>query len=415
MATRQYKSRVYFSTATTGTGTLTVGTAETGFRLPTSDLDTKEIDFIIEDGDAWEKSTGIYTHSGTTLTRVLVESSTASLLVLTGSAKVFIDLNDVAVNNMYRLNNDVATTAPGVGNDNTQGYAVGSRWTNVTADNTYLCQDVSTGAAVWAQTDAAAGSGDLVSTNNLSDVTNAATSLGNLNGQTLDAGLTSISGLTTLADRMIYTTASDTYAVTTLTSAGRALIDDASATAQRTTLGSTAVGDAIFIAATAAAARGTLGLDTGNSPQFTGIELGHATDSTITRVSAGLLAVEGNNIALVGTAQEYTRTQNFNATSLTSTTNAVAWVASSNQVVSHTLTENTTFSAPSALVDGAFYSLAIIQDAGASSFTIAFNAVFKFTGGAAPTWTVTANARDYITFRSNGTNLYEVGHSLAVA
>jgi hypothetical protein len=36
---------------------------------------------------------------------------------------------------------------------------------------------------------------------------------------------------------MIYTTASDTYAVTTLTSAGRAILDDADASAQRTTLG----------------------------------------------------------------------------------------------------------------------------------------------------------------------------------
>ena len=182
------------------------------------------------------------------------------------------------------------------------------------------------------------------------------------------------------------------------------------------------VGDGTnWVAETGDTARTSLGLGTGDSPQFTSpyastsIELGHATDSTITRVSAGLLAVEGDNVALVGTAQEYTRTQNFNATALTSTSNAVAWVASSNQVVTHTLTENTTFSAPSALVDGAFYNLAIIQDAGASSFTIAFNAVFKFTGGAAPTWTTTANARDYITFRSNGTNLYEVGHSLAVS
>lgn len=55
--------------------------------------------------------------------------------------------------------------------------------------------------------------------------------------QPLDAGLTSIAGLTTAADRMIYTTASDTYAVATLTSAGRALLDDADASAQRTTLG----------------------------------------------------------------------------------------------------------------------------------------------------------------------------------
>lgn len=52
-----------------------------------------------------------------------------------------------------------------------------------------------------------------------------------------DAGLTSIAGLTTSANQMIYTTGSDTYATTSLTAAGRAILDDASASAQRTTLG----------------------------------------------------------------------------------------------------------------------------------------------------------------------------------
>ena len=55
--------------------------------------------------------------------------------------------------------------------------------------------------------------------------------------QAYDAGLASIAGLTTLADQSIYTTASDTYAVYTLTAAGRAILDDADAAAQRTTLG----------------------------------------------------------------------------------------------------------------------------------------------------------------------------------
>ena len=55
--------------------------------------------------------------------------------------------------------------------------------------------------------------------------------------QDVDAGLTSISALTTAADKMIYTTDSDTYAVADLTAAGRALLDDANASAQRTTLG----------------------------------------------------------------------------------------------------------------------------------------------------------------------------------
>ena len=57
------------------------------------------------------------------------------------------------------------------------------------------------------------------------------------NVQAYDAGLQSIAGLTTSADKMIYTTASDTYAVTALTSYARTLLDDASASTARTTLG----------------------------------------------------------------------------------------------------------------------------------------------------------------------------------
>lgn len=49
---------------------------------------------------------------------------------------------------------------------------------------------------------------------------------------------------------------------------------------------------------TAASARGLLGLATSDSPQFTGIELGHASDTTISRASAGVIAVEGSNVIL---------------------------------------------------------------------------------------------------------------------
>lgn len=55
--------------------------------------------------------------------------------------------------------------------------------------------------------------------------------------QAYDAGLTSIAGLTTAADKMIYTTASDTYAVTDLTSFARTLLDDTTQGAMQTTLG----------------------------------------------------------------------------------------------------------------------------------------------------------------------------------
>ncbi len=55
--------------------------------------------------------------------------------------------------------------------------------------------------------------------------------------QPLDAGLTSIAALTTAADKMIYTTALDTYAVASLTAFARTILDDADAAAVRATIG----------------------------------------------------------------------------------------------------------------------------------------------------------------------------------
>ena len=43
--------------------------------------------------------------------------------------------------------------------------------------------------------------------------------------------------------------------------------------------------------------RTSVGVGTGDSPQFTGIELGHATDTTIARASAGEISVEGTQLA----------------------------------------------------------------------------------------------------------------------
>ena len=57
--------------------------------------------------------------------------------------------------------------------------------------------------------------------------------------QTANALLTAIAALSMVADRLIYGTGSGTVDLATLTAAGRALIDDATAQAQRTTLGFT--------------------------------------------------------------------------------------------------------------------------------------------------------------------------------
>ena len=80
-----------------------------------------------------------------------------------------------------------------------------------------------------------------------------------LGAQASSAALTSIAGLVTSADKMIYTTAADAYATTALTPFARTLLDDATAAAALTTLGVSAFAQTVLDDADAATARATLG------------------------------------------------------------------------------------------------------------------------------------------------------------
>jgi len=86
-------NRAKVSTATTGTGTITLGAAEAGYQTfaDAGVVDTDVVRYVIEDGTDWEIGTGTYTASGTTLTRTVGESSNAdAALNLTGSAVVYV-------------------------------------------------------------------------------------------------------------------------------------------------------------------------------------------------------------------------------------------------------------------------------------------------------------------------------------
>ena len=91
----------------------------------------------------------------------------------------------------------------------------------------------------------------------------------------------------------------------------------------------------------------------------------------------------------------------------------IDWNLQTQQVAKVTLGGNRTLIAPTYQIACGFYSLLIIQDT-TGSRTLSFNSTYKFTGATAPTLTTTASAKDLIVFRSDGTNLLEVGRSLNI-
>jgi len=94
---------------------------------------------------------------------------------------------------------------------------------------------------------------------------------------------------------------------------------------------------------------------------------------------------------------------------LTSSSNAVAWDTQAKPNAYHITTENTTFSAPTNAVEGAFISLEINYN---GSHTIGWNTVFEFPSSTEPTETATDGKTDIHVFRYNGAIWQEIGRSM---
>ena len=142
-----------------------------------------------------------------------------------------------------------------------------------------------------------------------------------------------------------------------------------------------------------------LKLDTNSSTNSGSIVITDGANGDIDITTNGTGAIKFNDLAYI--PQQ----------ALTSSSNAVAWDAQAKPNAYHLTTENTTFSAPSNAVEGAFICIEVNFD---GSHTFSWNAVFNFAADTAPTTTDTNGKTDIFVFRYNGAIWQEVGRTLNI-
>ena len=120
--------------------------------------------------------------------------------------------------------------------------------------------------------------------------------------------------------------------------------------------------------------------------------------------ASGLVTTDANGVATFddGISEEYI--------AVTSSSNATAVNLRTGTNFSHTLTENTTFSFSNPASSGkvSAFTLKLVQDSGASGFTVTWPSSVDWPSATAPTLTATANAVDYFVFitHDGGTTYY---------
>ncbi len=142
---------------------------------------------------------------------------------------------------------------------------------------------------------------------------------------------------------------------------------------------------------------GDLILNTNNGTNSGNITIADGANGNIDISTNGTGAIKFNDLAYI--PQQ----------ALTSSSNAVAWDTQAKPNAYHLTTENTTFSAPTNPVEGAFICIEINYN---GSHTIAFNTVFEFAASTAPTFTSADAKTDILVFKYNGAIWQEVGRTL---
>lgn len=316
-------NRVKVATATTGTGTVTLGSASSNAFCTFAEAgitDGQTVSYCIEDGLDFELGTGVYTSAGTTMTRASVRLSKISGTA--GTSKI--NLSGNATVRIVAAKEDFFTPPA---ND---GVALGASGTGFA--DLFLAAG---GIINWDASDVRI----IHSTNELQFVNavdgyrfDSQVNPFNNDGGALGASGTAWSDLFLASGGVINFNAGNytiTHSAGLLTLSGPLSIGTSNAltsgtielgAASDTTLARSGAGDvtiegnAIYRAggtdvpvtdggtgaSTAAGAATNLGLGTGDSPQFTAVNIGHASDTTLARDAAGIISVEGVKVALAG-------------------------------------------------------------------------------------------------------------------
>lgn len=195
--------------------------------------------------------------------------------------------------------------------------------------------------------------------------------------QPLDSGLTSIAGLTTAANKMIYTTGSDTYAVADLSAFARTLLDDADAATALTTLGAQAA-------------------LTNGAQNLTSTEVGWIDGATAGAPTASKVCVLNSSGDITFPEEVKAKSYNDTYTTFTSTANACSFSCEAGNAFEHVLTQNTTLTINNPPASGTAYTcvVKIKQDASASGYTFTWDPQVQWDSGTAPTLSSGASKED---------------------